>query len=130
MARQTRVFVDLDLGFFAHPITGDVSRKYDEDSIKQSVKNLVLTSAYERKFHSEINSGVNRLLFEPASPLLQATLRIAIINVISNFEPRVQVLDVKVGISNDSGSANIIIIFKIINTEKPLQIDLILNRSR
>lgn len=130
MARQARVFVDLDLGFYAHPVTGDVSKKYDEDAIKTSVRNLVLTSAYERKFHSEINSGVYRLLFEPASPLVQASLRVAIINVITNFEPRVKVLDVKVGISNDTSSANVTILFKIINTDKPLQIDIILNRSR
>ena len=130
MARNTRVFVDIDLGFYAHPITGDISVKYDDDAIKASVKGLVKTYVYDRKFHSEINSGIYGLLFEPSSPLLQASLKKAIINVITNFEPRVQIISVEVGISNDTGTANVVITFKIINTEKPLEVSLVLERSR
>ncbi|MGA1048851.1 MAG: hypothetical protein ACO3UU_12655 [Minisyncoccia bacterium] len=51
MARNTRIFSDLDFNFTAHPVTKDVSRKYDENAIKQSLKNLLLTRNFERPFH-------------------------------------------------------------------------------
>ena len=44
MAINTRTFKDLDFSFTAHPVTKDISRKFDENAIKASVKNLVLTS--------------------------------------------------------------------------------------
>ena len=40
---KTRTFSDLDLNFIANPVTKDVSKKYDESAIKQSIKNLILT---------------------------------------------------------------------------------------
>ena len=69
MARNTRTFTDLDLNFFAHPVTKDVTTKIDEQAIKSSVRNLILTSNYEKPFHPEIGSPLKSLLFEPATPL-------------------------------------------------------------
>ena len=130
MARNTRTFTDLDLNFFANPVTGDVARKYDENAIKQSVKNLVMTNHYEKPFHPEIGSQVMSLLFEPASPFLQATLQRAIVYTISNFEPRVRLLSVSVDLSPDTNTAYVTIVFKIVNTEKPLTVDFTLERTR
>lgn len=130
MARNTRIFTDLDLNFTANPATGDVFKKYDENAIKQSVKNLVLTNNYERLFHPEIGSQVQSLLFEPMTPLLKAMLEKAIINTINNFEPRVQVLNVQVTLNPDNHTAYVSIVFRIVNTEKPLVIDFTLQRTR
>ena len=89
MARNTRIFSDLDLNFTKHPVTGDITRRYDENAIKQSVKNLLLTRNFERPFHSEIGSPVRALLFELPGPMFSMMLQRAIIDVINNFEPRV-----------------------------------------
>ncbi len=64
MARNTRIFSDLDFNFTAHPVTKDVSRRYDENSVKTALKNLILTRNYERPFHSEIGSPIRSLMFE------------------------------------------------------------------
>ena len=87
MARNTRIYSDLDFNFTAHPVSKDVTRKYDENAVKTALKNLILTRNYERPFHSEIGSPIRALLFEPASPMLNVTLKRAIIDVINNFEP-------------------------------------------
>ena len=130
MARNTRTFSDIDLNFTAHPVTGDVTRRFDENAIKTSLKNLILTSNYERPFHSEIGSPIKRLLFEPATPMLEALITKAITDVVNNFEPRVILIDVTSQVSEDSNSVNVSIEFKIINTERPLTLDLVLERTR
>ena len=130
MARSTRTFSDLDFNFIANPATGDVTRKFDENAIKQSVRNLVLTSHYEKPFHPEIGSQVNSLLFEPFSPMLQAMLTEAIKNTINNYEPRVDLLNVIVNANPDNNSLYVSIIFKIVNTETPISVDLVLERTR
>jgi len=129
MARNTRNFSDLDLNFTAHPVTKDIVLRYDENSIKTSLKNLILTSNYERPFHSEIGSPIKRLLFEPATPMLAVVIKRAIVDTVNNFEPRVQLLDVNVQVS-DNNSVLVNIEFKILNTEAPLTLDLVLERTR
>jgi phage baseplate assembly protein W len=130
MTRNTRTFSDLDLNFTKHPVTKDVVRKFDEEAIKASVKNLVLTQNYERPFHSEIGSQIRGLLFEPATPLLSVMLKRAITDTIINFEPRVKLNEVLVTVSPDNNEVYVSIHFTIINTIRPVSVDLILTRTR
>jgi phage baseplate assembly protein W len=130
MARNTRTFSDLDLNFTKHPVTKDVVRKFDEEAIKASVKNLVLTQNYERPFHSEIGSQIRGLLFEPATPMLNIMLKRAITDTIINFEPRVKLDEVLVTVSPDNNEVYVSIQFTIINTIRPVSVDLILTRTR
>lgn len=130
MAKNARTFTDLDLNFIANPVTGDVSVKYDVNAIKQSVKNLVMTQNYERPFHPEIGSQVYSLLFDQFSPITQIVLKEAITNTILNFEPRVVLESVDVVLNNDDQSADVTIIFSIINTQQPIVLDLTLRRTR
>lgn len=109
---------------------GDISVKTDANAIKASVKHLVLTSNFERHFHSDIGSQVRAIMFEPATPLTKTILQRSIVDVITSYEPRVQLLDVIVNLDNSEHTANITIYFQIINTTQPLRIDLVLERSR
>lgn len=128
--RKTRVFQDLDLNFTPHPVTKDIVRKYDENAIKQSLKNLILTRNFERPFHSEIGSPIRALMFELVTPLTALTIKRAIIDVVNNFEPRVELLSVDPVVSPDNNSLYVSITFKIRNTERPITLDLLLERTR
>jgi phage baseplate assembly protein W len=130
MAKNTRIFSDLDFNFTAHPVTKDVSRRYDENAVKTALKNLILTRNYERPFHSEIGSPIRSLMFEPATPMLGIMLRQAIFDVVNNFEPRVQLTEVNVNVSDENNAIYITVEFKIVNTERPLTLDLTLERTR
>ena len=130
MARNTRIFSDLDFNFTAHPVTGDVARRYDENAVKASLKNLILTRNYERPFHSEIGTPIRALMFEPATPMLGVSLKRAITDVINNFEPRVNLTDVNVRVSPDTNSVYVTIEFTIVNTTGPITLDLTLERTR
>ena len=130
MSRNTRTFTDLDLNFTANPATGDVSRKYDENAIRQSLKNLVMTNFYERPFHPEIGSHVTSMLFEPFTSLTKVTMERAIANTVNNFEPRVVLQEVDVSLNPDNNTVFIVITFTIANTTRPLSVDILLRRSR
>ena len=127
---KTRIFSDIDLSFTPHPATGDLVAKYDDAAIKNAVKNLILTKHYEKPFHSEIGSSVSGLLFEIQSPALAVVIKQEIQDVITNFEPRVRVLDIGVTFEPDRHNVSITIIFKIVNTERPITLQFTLDRSR
>lgn len=128
--RNTRVFSDLDLNFKPHPVTKDISRRFDDNAIKQSIKNLLMTRHFERPFHSELGSPIPAILFEPLTPLTTLMVRRSIIDLISNFEPRVNLLGVEVIPSPDNNSLYCSITFAIVNTERPITLDLLLERTR
>ncbi len=128
--RNSRTFIDLDLNFIANPSTGDVSAKYDENAIKQSVRNLIMTNHYERLFHPEIGSQVTALLFELYTPLTKAMLETSIRNTIENHEPRVVLMQVQVNQNQDNNSIYVSIVYRIVNTERPISFNVILQRTR
>lgn len=129
-SKHNRIFKDLDLLFIANPNTGDIVKKFDEDAIKASIHNLILTRNYERLFHSEIGSPVLGLLFEPAGPMLNNLLKRAISDTIDAFEPRVNLKDVIVNSDTDNNSVYVSIVFTIINTTQPVTLNVILERTR
>lgn len=130
MARNTRTFSDLDLNFSPHPVTGDLVRRFDEAAVKQSIKNLIMTRHYERPFHSELGSPIRELLFDLITPVTALMVRRGIIDLISNFEPRVKLLGVDVIPSEENNSLYVSITFKIVNTESPLNLEFLLERTR
>lgn len=130
MPTNTKTFTDLDLNFTAHPVNKDVSIKYDEQAIKQSIKSLILTKNFERPFHSEIGSQVRGLLFEPVTEMSVAIIKRSIVDVIRNYEPRALLVDVFVSVRPDENYVDIRIIFKIVNTATPIELTLTLERTR
>jgi len=115
---------------FKYSNPADVVKRYDEQAIKASVRNLILTSNYERPFHPEIGTQINSLLFEPATPMLSAVLERTIRTAINNFEPRVDLTDVQCVVNEDNNSVDVSIIFTILNTQTPQLLNLVLERTR
>lgn len=115
---------------FKYSYGADIVKRYDEQAIKASVRNLILTSNYERPFHPEIGTQISSLLFEPATPMLSAVLERAIRTTINNFEPRVDLNDVQCVVNDDSNSVDVSIIFTILNTQTPQVLNLVLERTR
>jgi phage baseplate assembly protein W len=123
-------YSDLDLDFLPNPTTGDVLRKTGFDAIKRSVRNLILTNFYEKPFRPGIGSNAQKLLFDNMSPLTATFLRDAITEVIRNYEPRVEVLDVRVGVDFDNNGYEVAIDFVVINRNAPVTISIFLERVR
>ena len=130
ITRNTKSFTDLNLLFTASPSTGDITKKTDEEAIKSSLRNLISTKNYERPFHPEIGCQLFALLFENLTSVTTQVIRKTIIDVINKFEPRVLVLDVKLSDTGDQNNLDVTIIFKIINTERPVILNTSIQRVR
>lgn len=130
MARTTRQFSDLNLLFTVSPSTADITKKYDEEAIKASVKNLISTKNYERPFHPEIGCQVYSLLFENFTPVTKQVMQRTIFQVIEKFEPRVAITEVDVRENQDSNEIVVDVFFKIINSDRPITVSTTLNRIR
>ena len=128
--RSSRVYKDLNLNFGINPVTSDVTTVTDVIAVKRSVRNLLLTNHHERPFHPEIGSGITGILFELVSPTTAVVLQSEIRQVITNFEPRVRLIDVKVSGDIDSNGYYVTIHFQPINTPQPVTVELFLERLR
>lgn len=128
--RRTRTFSDLNLLFTSNPVTADVTKKFDEEAVKASVRNLVQTRNFERPFHPEIGCQVYGLLFENLTPQILNVVKQTVFDVIEKFEPRVVVLDVKPQQVSDENTLNIDIIFRIINSDQPITVTASVQRVR
>jgi phage baseplate assembly protein W len=124
-----RKFVDVDLAFTKHPITGDISKKVNENAIITSMKNLILTKLYGRPFHPELSSQVQGILFEPLTSSTAETLKKTIYYVISNFEPRAEILLIDVSQLPDDYTVEVTIAFRMIGTEDTITTQFFLKRS-
>lgn len=128
--KKKEIFSDLDLGFYAHPITQTVTRKTNRDSVRQSVKSLILTDFFERPFKSDIGCSIRYYLFELFTPAIKQQMERAIREVISNYEPRADVVAVLVEENQEAHALIVSVAFMIINDPEPVILDVILERVR
>ena len=130
LSTHTRGWADLDLDFTAHPVTKDIVRKTNVEAVKRSVRNLIQTNKYDKKFHPEIDGGVTRHLFGLSTAHTKHDIEIAVKTCLQNYEPRVTVDNVIVSGDLDRNGFNVSISFTVINTPEPIEISLFLERTR
>ena len=125
----SRGFKDLAVSFNANPSTGDFGVVKNENAIKQSVRNLILTQFGERPFQEEIGSRVNTLLFEPWDPFSVDSLKSEIFNCLSRLEPRIECTNVEVRDESDINAVQIGIDYTIVGESEVKQVDFLLERA-
>ena len=128
--RNTKTFSDFNLLFTASPLTGDITKKSDEEAIKASLRNLISTKNYERPFHPEIGCQIFTLLFENFTSVTTQIMRKTINDVVNKFEPRVNILDIKINETIDQNNLDVTITFKILNSERPVTLNTFIQRVR
>ena len=128
--RVNRIYSDLDLDFTRNPVTSDIVKLNDVDSVKRSVKNLIQTNHYERPFHPEIGSDIRGLLFENMPPLTALNLERKVIEVLTNFEPRAKIVNVIAQPQEDANRYHIQISFYVVGISTPVVVETYLTRLR
>tara|TARA_B100000925_G_scaffold52364_1_gene34138 strand:- start:399 stop:839 length:441 start_codon:yes stop_codon:yes gene_type:complete len=128
--RNAQVFKDINLSLARHPITGDIASLTNIEAVKRSVRNLINTNFYERPFHPEIGSNVRSVLFEPVSPIVASVLERHVKDVIENFEPRAELIDVQVTDNSDANEYRVQIKFYVVNSSDIVDMNIFLERLR
>ena len=127
----SRSFKDISLSFSRHPVTNDILVLKNEDAIKKSVINLVRTRIGERFFNDLLGTSVDSSLFELNNQEVEITLGEEIRTVLSNFEPRVLLREVKIESFEDTYELNIKLIYDIVGIPFPRQnIEFLLQPTR
>ena len=126
LTKTNKKFTDISLSFQPNPLNGDISVLKDERAINNALKNIIMTSLYEKPFDSMFGSTVNRILFEPADTMTADDLQFEIKRAIARNEPRVKVEFVDVRINYDTGDYNVKIKYLIIGYDEVLNVDFIL----
>ena len=115
-ARQ-KIYSDLDIAFRANPNTGDVVRKYDINSVRQSVTNIIRTQPGERPFKPTFGCNLRRYLFENLTPDVILAMKTTVKFSLENFEPRITLLNVEVNDDIDKNSISITVEYFINSPE-------------
>lgn len=123
-------FSDFLLDFNVERVGKDLVRNTNEEAIKSSIFNLLMTNRGDRLFDSTIGSDIRSLLFENFSPSTEEVLIDLIKTTISNYEPRAKVDDVFVISQDDDNALIATIVFHIINKQEPITLEIVLNRIR
>jgi phage baseplate assembly protein W len=130
LSSPNATYSDFDMNFMAHPVTGDLGRVKDVESIKRSMINLLMTAHYERPFHPEIGGNIRASLFEPFGEFTEDMLKLAIVEVLQNFESRVTLQGVNVEGYPDENGFKVRIDFYIENVASVNTIETFLERVR
>ena len=92
MPTYTKTYQDLDFEFTPHPVTGDVVRVKDANSVKRGIKNILLTENTERLFQPEVGSGLKNLLFEQMSDITAQLLEDEVRSAVESWEERAELI--------------------------------------
>ena len=127
---RSKQWSDLDLSLTLHPIRKDIMPLRDDAALRNSIKNLLLTNFYERPFNMGIGANMRALLFEPADSITRIAIRDNIARTISDHEPRVELIYIKVDDQADSNAYNIIVKFRIKEYDTEDKVEIVLKRIR
>ena len=130
MATTQVIYSDIPVNFDVHPLKGDLILTTNEDAVKRSIRNLLLTDPYERFFNPKIGAGIRASLFENIGQDTEFLLKTKITETINNYEKRAQLYSVKVKAFPDQNAYNASIVFYLVNYTTPITLDLLLRRIR
>lgn len=130
LTKRFSLYSDLHKDLTINPISEDLALKRDEEAVKESIKNLVLTDRGERLMQPFIGGNIRAMLFENNTPAVIKMIQEQIRTTIETYEPRATLIDVNVLSSIDDNTVKVNIYFYINNIEQPISLSVFLERTR
>lgn len=127
---KKREFSDISLSFERNPVTGDVVKVKDDVAIKQSIKTLVLSEVFEAPFQKDKGTRIRKVLFDLIGSEGADQIKSQIEDIIISKEPRANLYDVEIEPIPEENKYSIRIIFSMINTLDPLEVEIFVSRVR
>ena len=123
-------YSDFQTNFTIHPIKKDLTRLVNEDAVKRSIKNILLTNHYERPFRPRFGANLRKYLFENIDPVVTKHIENDILTAIENYEPRANIVDITVTSNPDNNAINVSIIFSTINSLQTVTLNTLITLDR
>ncbi len=130
VSKKPNLYSDFNKDLRISPISKDIALLKDEDAVKESIKNLILTDPGERLMQPFIGGGIRGLLFENITPGVLKTIETRCKSTIETYEPRAEIIDVTASSIYDDNTVRVSIQFYIKNVDRPIALDVILERIR
>jgi len=113
--KKAEIYSDFNTNFDLNPVTGFLARVTNEESVKQSIKNLMLTSIGERFYNTYKGSKIRNSLFDNFDPTNLELIKMQASEVLQACEPRARVHDIRLDEDLDRNAYNMTFVFSIIN---------------
>ena len=123
------IFSDFPIFLTKNSFTGDLNLTKDMSSVKNSIKNIVMTNIGERGFDYDFGGNISSILFEPMHDDFRLSAhRIRLANILTRYEPRVAVD--KIIFDTSTNYINIIIEYSLLTLNTKDKVTIKLERSR
>lgn len=123
-------YSDFTINMRINPGSNDLVRVTDEEAVRNSLRNIILTNRYERLYNPLYGANLSALLFDLSGPADDVVIKKYIETAVSNYEPRVRIIDVVVTNVVDDHLYAITIIYSLLNKSDALTLDLKITRAR
>ena len=129
-SKKITLYQDFKKDLEISPVSSDLTVWKDEDAVKESIKNLVLTDRGERLMQPNLGGNINAMLFENITPAVLILIQNQVRNTVELYEPRAELIDVIATSNIDDYTVRVKIIFYITNVQQPITLDVFLERTR
>ena len=131
LERISQGFKDVSMTFQRHPLTDDLIALKNEQAIARSLRNIVFTTPGEKFFNETFGSRISNVLFDNVDDISASLIIDEIRQSITNFEPRVDLIDVKAEPNFDNNEFNVRIVYNIVGVDVPIQdLQFVLQQTR
>ena len=129
--RVSQGFKDISMTFQSNPLNNDLIAIKNENAIARSLRNIVFTTPGEKFFNQSFGSRITESLFENIDEITATIIVDEIRQSIDNYEPRVEVDDVRAFPDYENNSFDVTITYDVIGSEIPTQeLQFVLQSSR
>jgi len=127
-AGLSKSFADINMGFTKNPFTGDISNVKNENAIKQSLRNIILTKRTEKLFDPQFGTNIWNTLFEPLDAITADRIEQEITATINQYERRITMTRVEVVPYFRDNCYHIFIEYRIIGSPLTETVSFVLER--
>ena len=121
LERVSQGFRDISMTFQSNPLNNDLIGLKNENAIARSVRNIVFTLPGEKFFDEDFGSRISQSLFENIDEISAAEIADEIEQSLVNYEPRINLLQVRAFPNFDNNQFDVRIIYEIIGASVPPQ---------
>lgn len=129
-AKKREIYSDFFTSFVIQTDKKDLLKNVNEEAVKRSIRNIILTNHGERPFNPNFGGNIRAQLFELMTPQTEDVIRSEITSTISQHEPRARVVKVDMMGDEVNNGYFVTIVFSLINTGVQHSVELFLARVR